>query len=188
MFSFSPPQSSFQFPVLTPDSKEGENDSFSFTSMDIGHQGFRPDAPEKANLRKATTTSDLLPTTTTVNRLAHMQPIKHEEVQPGEQVQSHLLPVTQENMSTLAADEHEGEGRADTNRHVLTQSNVPTERNLLTLGDKSVPTTCTNCSTQITPLWRRNPEGQPFCNACGLFLKLHGVARPLSLKTDVIKK
>jgi GATA-binding protein, other eukaryote len=51
-----------------------------------------------------------------------------------------------------------------------------------------VPTTCTNCSTQTTPLWRRNPEGHPLCNACGLFLKLHGVVRPLSLKTDVIKK
>ncbi|PGH07495.1 GATA-binding protein, other eukaryote [Blastomyces parvus] len=52
----------------------------------------------------------------------------------------------------------------------------------------AVPTTCTNCFTQTTPLWRRNPEGQPLCNACGLFLKLHGVVRPLSLKTDVIKK
>ena len=50
------------------------------------------------------------------------------------------------------------------------------------------PTTCTNCCTQTTPLWRRNPEGHPLCNACGLFLKLHGVVRPLSLKTDVIKK
>lgn len=50
------------------------------------------------------------------------------------------------------------------------------------------PTSCTNCHTQTTPLWRRNPEGQPLCNACGLFLKLHGVVRPLSLKTDVIKK
>ncbi|KAH7037559.1 uncharacterized protein B0I36DRAFT_67794 [Microdochium trichocladiopsis] len=55
-------------------------------------------------------------------------------------------------------------------------------------GDSSAPTTCTNCFTQTTPLWRRNPEGQPLCNACGLFLKLHGVVRPLSLKTDVIKK
>lgn len=51
-----------------------------------------------------------------------------------------------------------------------------------------VPTTCTNCYTQTTPLWRRNPNGEPLCNACGLFLKLHGVVRPLSLKTDVIKK
>ena len=56
-------------------------------------------------------------------------------------------------------------------------------------GDQSgQPTTCMNCYTQTTPLWRRNPEGQPLCNACGLFLKLHGVVRPLSLKTDVIKK
>ncbi|KAL7787964.1 hypothetical protein V8C37DRAFT_253933 [Trichoderma ceciliae] len=55
-------------------------------------------------------------------------------------------------------------------------------------GENSTPTTCTNCFTQTTPLWRRNPEGQPLCNACGLFLKLHGVVRPLSLKTDVIKK
>lgn len=47
---------------------------------------------------------------------------------------------------------------------------------------------CTNCHTKTTPLWRRNPQGEPLCNACGLFLKLHGVVRPLSLKTDVIKK
>lgn len=57
------------------------------------------------------------------------------------------------------------------------------------LGDNGAsPSTCTNCFTQTTPLWRRNAEGQPLCNACGLFLKLHGVVRPLSLKTDVIKK
>lgn len=55
-------------------------------------------------------------------------------------------------------------------------------------GGNGMPTTCTNCFTQTTPLWRRNPEGHPLCNACGLFLKLHGVVRPLSLKTDVIKK
>ncbi|KAL0084711.1 hypothetical protein F4703DRAFT_1855661 [Phycomyces blakesleeanus] len=47
---------------------------------------------------------------------------------------------------------------------------------------------CTNCETTNTPLWRRNPKGDPLCNACGLFLKLHGTVRPLSLKTDVIKK
>ncbi|KAK9718281.1 Sodium- and chloride-dependent GABA transporter 1 [Basidiobolus ranarum] len=48
---------------------------------------------------------------------------------------------------------------------------------------------CSNCKTTTTPLWRRNPQGgQPLCNACGLFLKLHGIVRPLSLKTNVIKK
>ncbi|KAK4083834.1 transcriptional regulator family: GATA type zinc finger [Trichoderma aggressivum f. europaeum] len=53
---------------------------------------------------------------------------------------------------------------------------------------ESTATTCVNCFTQTTPIWRQNPEGQPLCNACGLFLKLHGVVRPLNLKTDVIKK
>ncbi|KAJ2714546.1 Sodium- and chloride-dependent GABA transporter 1 [Coemansia spiralis] len=47
---------------------------------------------------------------------------------------------------------------------------------------------CTNCATTTTPLWRRDPDGKPLCNACGLFFKLHGVTRPLSLKTNVIKK
>ncbi|EJT97345.1 hypothetical protein DACRYDRAFT_102444 [Dacryopinax primogenitus] len=54
-------------------------------------------------------------------------------------------------------------------------------------GD-GLPTVCTNCQTTNTPLWRRDAEGNPLCNACGLFFKLHGVVRPLSLKTDVIKK
>jgi len=54
-------------------------------------------------------------------------------------------------------------------------------------SSKKRPVTCTNCTTQTTPLWRRNSDGQPLCNACGLFLKLHGVMRPLSLRTDVFK-
>ncbi|OMH85624.1 Nitrogen regulatory protein NUT1 [Zancudomyces culisetae] len=50
-------------------------------------------------------------------------------------------------------------------------------------------TRCSNCNTEKTPLWRRdNSSGKPLCNACGLFYKLHGVNRPMSLKTNVIKK
>lgn len=46
---------------------------------------------------------------------------------------------------------------------------------------------CQNCTTSTTPLWRRDEAGSVLCNACGLFLKLHGRPRPISLKTDVIK-
>lgn len=51
----------------------------------------------------------------------------------------------------------------------------------------NVQPVCQNCTTSTTPLWRRDEIGSVLCNACGLFLKLHGTPRPISLKTDVIK-
>nr|XP_026263639.1 transcription factor GATA-5 [Urocitellus parryii] len=46
---------------------------------------------------------------------------------------------------------------------------------------------CTNCHTTNTTLWRRNTEGEPVCNACGLYMKLHGVPRPLAMKKESIQ-
>ncbi|XP_040209991.1 transcription factor GATA-6 isoform X2 [Rana temporaria] len=46
---------------------------------------------------------------------------------------------------------------------------------------------CANCHTTTTTLWRRNTEGEPVCNACGLYMKLHGVPRPLAMKKDGIQ-
>ncbi|EIW76948.1 hypothetical protein CONPUDRAFT_110709 [Coniophora puteana RWD-64-598 SS2] len=47
---------------------------------------------------------------------------------------------------------------------------------------------CYNCHTTATPLWRKDDEGKTVCNACGLYFKLHGSARPISMKSDVIRK
>ncbi|KAI0026481.1 hypothetical protein K488DRAFT_21763, partial [Vararia minispora EC-137] len=43
---------------------------------------------------------------------------------------------------------------------------------------------CYNCHTTATPLWRKDEEGKTVCNA----YKLHGSARPISMKSDVIRK
>ncbi|XP_070073735.1 box A-binding factor [Drosophila takahashii] len=48
--------------------------------------------------------------------------------------------------------------------------------------------TCANCQTNSTTLWRRNNEGNPVCNACGLYYKLHNMNRPLSMKKEGIQK
>ncbi|CAG0900220.1 unnamed protein product, partial [Darwinula stevensoni] len=37
-------------------------------------------------------------------------------------------------------------------------------------------TSCSNCKTTTTTLWRRNQHGEPVCNACGLYFKLHNVS------------
>ncbi|KAI8145732.1 hypothetical protein BJV82DRAFT_602021 [Fennellomyces sp. T-0311] len=40
-------------------------------------------------------------------------------------------------------------------------------------------TQCANCGTTSTPLWRRAPNGNTICNACGLFLKARNTPRPV---------
>ncbi|PGH05520.1 hypothetical protein GX51_02858 [Blastomyces parvus] len=47
---------------------------------------------------------------------------------------------------------------------------------------------CQNCQTTVTPLWRRDENGHPICNACGLYHKLHGSYRPPTMKKSIIKR
>uniref|UniRef100_A0A0A9WSX8 Transcription factor GATA-4 n=3 Tax=Lygus hesperus TaxID=30085 RepID=A0A0A9WSX8_LYGHE len=58
-------------------------------------------------------------------------------------------------------------------------------RRLSTKGRQGL--TCSNCNTGTTALWRRNAQGEPVCNACGLYYKLHGVNRPLTMRKDCIQ-
>nr|XP_019942106.1 PREDICTED: GATA-binding factor 2-like [Paralichthys olivaceus] len=52
---------------------------------------------------------------------------------------------------------------------------------------KRAGTMCANCHTSTTTLWRRNANGEPVCNACGLYFKLHNVNRPLTMKKEGIQ-
>lgn len=55
-------------------------------------------------------------------------------------------------------------------------------------GNRRTGVMCANCSTTTTTLWRRNNNGDPVCNACGLYFKLHNVNRPLTMKKDSIQQ
>ncbi len=47
---------------------------------------------------------------------------------------------------------------------------------LCQIVSKRAGTLCANCHTSTTTLWRRNASGEPVCNACGLYFKLHNVS------------
>ena len=54
-------------------------------------------------------------------------------------------------------------------------------------SSKRAGTSCINCNTTTTTLWRRNAEGDSVCNACGLYFKLHNVSRPVKMKKEGIQ-
>ncbi|ORD94830.1 ASD4 [Enterospora canceri] len=58
-------------------------------------------------------------------------------------------------------------------------------RNRLPTKKKSKQRICSNCKTTSTPSWRRGGNGRVLlCNACGLYLKLHGRNRPFSMNSE----
>ncbi|CCG81663.1 GATA zinc finger domain-containing protein [Taphrina deformans PYCC 5710] len=47
---------------------------------------------------------------------------------------------------------------------------------------------CTNCEATKTSLWRKDENGLVICNACGLYFKLHGKARPVAMRKEKISR
>ncbi|KAG0371083.1 hypothetical protein BGZ54_000531 [Gamsiella multidivaricata] len=47
---------------------------------------------------------------------------------------------------------------------------------------------CKNCLQTQTPLWRKNDAGEPICNACGLYAKLHHRDRPVTMRKAKISR
>ena len=48
-------------------------------------------------------------------------------------------------------------------------------------------TSCGNCATTTTTLWRRTTCGKIVCNACGLYQRVHNQPRPITLKKENIQ-
>ncbi|XP_006456964.1 hypothetical protein AGABI2DRAFT_122836 [Agaricus bisporus var. bisporus H97] len=46
---------------------------------------------------------------------------------------------------------------------------------------------CSHCHTHRTSVWRRSKTGAQLCNACGVYARLRGKDRPLTLKRKKIK-
>ncbi|XP_055689719.1 GATA-binding factor C isoform X8 [Lutzomyia longipalpis] len=63
----------------------------------------------------------------------------------------------------------------------------PKRRLSLQSAARRAGTSCANCKTTTTTLWRRNSSGEPVCNACGLYFKLHNVNRPMTMKKEGIQ-
>lgn len=126
-----------------------------------------------------------LPNPQTARRTGNVNSVRKKQIKSSNSRRSSLSFTTINNGSGAPGNSNlQDIGYSDTSRRPVSAGAGSSIGSTVNKTD----TKCTNCHTKTTPLWRRDPHGNPLCNACGLFLKLHGVVRPLSLKTDVIKK
>ncbi|KAK7226761.1 hypothetical protein V2G26_014764 [Clonostachys chloroleuca] len=95
------------------------------------------------------------------------------------------LPAAQEFLSSTP------HGRNKYDLSIASTSDSPLPEPTLDTGgsaDGDDPKACTNCLTQASPVWREGSDGQPLCNSCGLFLKLHNDAKPRKLRPEAVRK
>lgn len=53
---------------------------------------------------------------------------------------------------------------------------------------QEVAIVCANCGQTQTPLWRKDSQGRPICNACGLYSRLHQRDRPITMRKAKIAR
>lgn len=80
--------------------------------------------------------------------------------------------------------------KAETGKSVISGQQTPEtiQADALTAITNDAESSCKNCGTTVTPLWRRDENGHTICNACGLYHKLHRVHRPVTMKKSTIKR
>lgn len=118
--------------------------------------------------------------------------IQHHHMPPQHHSQHHHQTHSSHHhgySSTNSAHHHSVGGSAKAANTVANLGGVVAEEksSRRLSASRRVGLTCTNCHTSNTSLWRRNTLGEPVCNACGLYYKLHGVPRPMAMKKDSIQ-
>jgi GATA-binding protein len=113
-------------------------------------------SPEPYNASNASTppSTEGAPSTRPAPATRKYIPLKHGAQEAHKRKQS--LPGAAASSPTL------GPLRSSTSTPDLTDRK-PATGNSGGSDEGEVPTLCTNCQTTNTPLWRRDPEGQPLC-------------------------
>ncbi|GAA49239.1 GATA-binding factor A [Clonorchis sinensis] len=101
----------------------------------------------------------------------------YEQVKPAENASGDYKLFQQDPATLFNSLSYRRSVRSNLNKTLLSRRSVARRIGLV----------CTNCETTQTTLWRRNADGQPVCNACGLYQKLHGRTRPSSMRKDAIQ-
>lgn len=96
--------------------------------------------------------------------------------------------ATQNHLSVSALESRDVATERNSSTEFVGQSNHSVAQDSQGGVSTAVVTACKNCGTTVTPLWRRDEEGYPICNACGLYHKLHGSSRPVQMKKSTIKR
>jgi len=113
--------------------------------------------------------------------LYNYQPMYHQQHSQNYQSQNIPTPI-----NVIEEDKNPLEKQPNFQiRSKLTTS--PEQSPVLREPPKIQETTCTNCGTTKTSLWRRNLIGSPVCNACGLYYRLHKVDRPVQWRRDNLR-
>lgn len=102
--------------------------------------------------------------------------------QPSQERSLSNFSDTFDQTNTLAQDPQQHDHHQSSSFPAETQDFATRPGDALPHSRPSIGQTCSNCGTNTTPLWRRTPNGDNICNACGLYYKARGHMRPIKLK------
>ncbi|CAG8640416.1 1857_t:CDS:2, partial [Paraglomus occultum] len=108
------------------------------------------------------------------------------KTKPAARSYPYILPASKEAAAAAAAAAVAVQlNTAPSPQPTQIQSSIPVDP--VTIVTESA-VQCINCGQTQTPLWRKNEKGQPLCNACGLYAKMHNRDRPLAMRKSKIQR